>query len=76
MSRQIADLQQTSLLTLEKQGELQASESLMAQRLQITQDELKTVQEKLVAEQKKCVDNNDFIKRIQRKLLLLKKVRS
>ena len=74
MSRQLASLQSTNLLLLDKQGQLKTNAHSLEDKLKEASSLSENMKEQLITEQQRASQRSDFIKRLQRKLLLVSKV--
>ncbi|KAK3592821.1 hypothetical protein CHS0354_019049 [Potamilus streckersoni] len=75
MSKRIAELQRTEALMLAKQGQMQSSMTSCESELRVVKGECQDLKTELIREKQKVQQQADFIKRLQKKLLLVTKER-
>ncbi|XP_070187007.1 mitotic spindle assembly checkpoint protein MAD1-like isoform X2 [Littorina saxatilis] len=75
LSRRVTELQATEILNLEEKGQLQSSISALELRLREAKEQQQKTQGELAAQQMQVQQQNDLIKRLRRKLLLVTKER-
>lgn len=75
LCKRVVDLQNSEAVLLSKQGDLQTSLHLNENTLRDLQEQGKSLQQQLLREKSKVQQDNDLIKRLKRKLLLVTKER-